>query len=664
MSIIQNLTQRTPAVKVDGRIVNQNAAKPQESLRSLESGDRLSGKIISMTDEGGIKNAQIRLGDNSVISAKLQDGMYLKEGQTISFEVRGVSNQITLTPLYENTSIDPTTLKALIAAGLEVNQDTVNMVRSMMENGLGIDKNSLTSMHQLITSHTDADISSVVQMRALDIPVTEQNLQQFESYKNYEHQVVETMKSIMDDLPEAYDQLVQNGEGQAANDLYGGILDMLAKGAEHMEQSFIQNEPETISAQNEQGLSGMQNENTLPGMQNEVNVPSMQNGTEVPVFQTEIARLQTQNDSAGVLPAGEIPTGNEETTVLNENGEKVNVGEEPLETLMPGKETADENIDAVTTESRKGINTNQAEISDASGENIRTHNGNQFVSQKMTFSNELAGIIRELSTGTGATGTEIQKLIAQAGSGKTAEIDQMALLKELADAYAKSAHTSERADQAFTKLFGNNEYNKLMKNIMQDEWMLRPDDVGVKENVENLYARLNSQARQLTQQLTTAFGADSKVAQSAANLQNNIDFMNQLNQMFHYVQLPLKMADQNAHGDLYVYSNGKRKFEPGDTVSAILHLDMDNLGPLDVYVKMRDNNVKTNFYVADESVIDLIAEHIGELSDRLNKRGYNMEAKMMLHTDMDDDSEDPPVSSILDAKKTSFMSMTSFDARA
>ena len=85
MSIIQNLTQNRSVVQVDGRIVNQNAAKTQESPRSLETGDRLSGKIISMSDENGVKNAQIRLGDDTVISAKLQDGMGLREGQTLSF---------------------------------------------------------------------------------------------------------------------------------------------------------------------------------------------------------------------------------------------------------------------------------------------------------------------------------------------------------------------------------------------------------------------------------------------------------------------------------------------------------------------------------------------------------------------------------------------------
>lgn len=662
MSIIQNLTSNRPVVQVDGRIIKQNASESQESLRSLETGERLSGKIISMTDEGGVKNAQIRLGDDMVISAKLQDGMNLREGQVVSFEVRGVSNQITLTPLYENTAVDPTTLKALNAAGIEVNQDTVNMVKSMMENGMGIDKNSLNTMHDIINSHPNTDASTLVQMKALDIPINEQNVLQFESYKNYEHQVVETMNSIMDDLPEAYNQLVQNGEGKAANDLYGGILDMLSKGAEQMEQMTVGKEtaviPEGNMANPEVANTNTSNTGTIV-MQEQGMETGEANTNAAVEAETVKAEAETGDTLLKATEAGDNTSekvnpeaaDNSEAKINPETGEKVAVKDMPETTenaVLKGSPEAAEGA-------QKGASLH--------GEPIQGQ-APKAEAPTITLSNNFANIIKELNTNTGTAGPQMQKLIAQLQSDSPAKIDQTALLKELAEAYTSSAHSSEGAEKAFTKLFGNNEYNKLMKSIMQDEWLLKPDDVSVKENVQNLYERLNAQAKQLTQQLTTALGSDSKVAQSAANLQNNIDFMNQLNQMFHYVQLPLKMADQEAHGDLYVYSNGKRKFEPGDTVSAILHLDMDNLGPLDVYVKMKDNNVKTNFYVADESVIDLIAEHIDELSDRLNKRGYNMEARMMLHTDQDTDSEDPPVEAILDAKKTAFLSMTSFDARA
>ncbi|SDB48769.1 flagellar hook-length control protein FliK [Butyrivibrio sp. INlla16] len=644
MSIIQNLTGNRPVVQVDGHIVNQNAAKSQDSLRSLETGERLSGKIISMSDENGAKNAQIRLGDDTVINAKLQDGMYLKEGQTISFQVRGTSGQITLTPLYENTSVDPTALKALNAAGIEVTQDTVNMVKTMMENGMGIDKDSLNAMQQTVNSHPEAEVTSLVQMKALNIPITEQNIGQFESYKNYEHQVVETMKSIMDDLPEAYNQLVQNGEGEKANDLYGKILNMLSDGAEHMEQTVVKGNAATM----------------IP----EQNAAA---GTNLATGEV-IKNADAANGEQTILAEGEnestVTPQNNDAKVITANGENI---------INPGDDVASEaqksgNVQNTQSTVSDDPNIKELQVNSEetqSGKVTEKAAGDQSAStQKMVFDNDFAKLIKELNTNTGATGDQIQKLIAQAGTGKSTEIDQMALIKELADAYQAASHSAENKEAAFSKIFSSNEYNKLMKNVMQEEWLIRPDDVSIKENVENLYTRLSTQAKQLTQQLTESLGPENKVAQSAMNLQNNIDFMNQINQMFHYIQLPLKMADQDAHGDLYVYSNGKKKFEPGDTVSAILHLDMDNLGPLDVYVKMKDTNVKTNFYVADESVIDLIAEHIGELNDRLNKRGYTMEARMMLHTDQDENSEDPPVSSLLDSKKTAFLSTTSFDARA
>ena len=139
--------------------------------------------------------------------------------------------------------------------------------------------------------------------------------------------------------------------------------------------------------------------------------------------------------------------------------------------------------------------------------------------------------------------------------------------------------------------------------------------------------------------------------------------MNQLNQMFAYVQLPLKMSDQDAHGDLYVYTNRKNLAQKDGQVSAILHLDMENLGPLDVYVKMKDQKVSTNFYVADDQVLDLIASHIDELNQRLQKRGYTLQAKMMLQSDHS--SENTVLDELLQkGEKLSLVSENSFDARA
>ena len=124
------------------------------------------------------------------------------------------------------------------------------------------------------------------------------------------------------------------------------------------------------------------------------------------------------------------------------------------------------------------------------------------------------------------------------------------------------------------------------------------------------------------------------------------------------------MAGNEAHGDLYVYTNKKSLAKKDGNVSALLHLDMENLGPLDVYVTMQKNlnKVSTNFTVKDEAALNLIAGHIHILNERLEKRGYSMKADFQVR------KEDAPTNvmqEILDQNKNiSVLSKTSFDMRA
>ena len=89
---------------------------------------------------------------------------------------------------------------------------------------------------------------------------------------------------------------------------------------------------------------------------------------------------------------------------------------------------------------------------------------------------------------------------------------------------------------------------------------------------------------------------------------------------------------------------------------------MDNLGPVDVFVKMKENKVSTNFYVMDDEILDLINDNIHILNERLEKRGYTMQARMMLHDDKDEG--DLAVDEMFDINKMSVISTASFDARA
>jgi flagellar hook-length control protein FliK len=165
--------------------------------------------------------------------------------------------------------------------------------------------------------------------------------------------------------------------------------------------------------------------------------------------------------------------------------------------------------------------------------------------------------------------------------------------------------------------------------------------------------------------LENAGKGDAPVAKTVQNLQNNVDFINKMNHVFTYIQLPLKMSGNNAHGDLYIYTNKKNLAAKDGNVSALLHLDMEHLGPLDVYVAMQNNKVSTNFTVQDESALDLIEEHIGLLDERLTKRGYALKAQFQMKEEQADDSPEGIMQTILNQEKNiSVLSRTSFDMRA
>ena len=113
-------------------------------------------------------------------------------------------------------------------------------------------------------------------------------------------------------------------------------------------------------------------------------------------------------------------------------------------------------------------------------------------------------------------------------------------------------------------------------------------------------------------------------------MSQNVDFLQQLNQAYTYVQLPLRMQNGETHGELYVYTNKRNLSAKEGKISALLHLDMEHLGPVDVYVAMQAEHVNTRFYVQDEEMLDFLEQHMDILTQRLQKRGYNCDFAMQV----------------------------------
>jgi len=166
-----------------------------------------------------------------------------------------------------------------------------------------------------------------------------------------------------------------------------------------------------------------------------------------------------------------------------------------------------------------------------------------------------------------------------------------------------------------------------VKTQIYQQWLMSPEDVADKQKVSEFYSKLSEQSGKLAETLKNIPGVDQNLTNQVTNVHQNVDFMNQLNQTMSYVQLPLKLAGDNAHGDLYVYTNKKNLAQKDGNVSAFLHLDMDHLGPVDVYVAMQNQKVSTQFYLRDDEMLAFIHENIGLLNERLEQKGYQMNAQ-------------------------------------
>lgn len=176
---------------------------------------------------------------------------------------------------------------------------------------------------------------------------------------------------------------------------------------------------------------------------------------------------------------------------------------------------------------------------------------------------------------------------------------------------------------------------ELPGKLLLDQWSIRPEDVDAPEKVEQLYQKLGRQLKGLAAALEENGQSSRDAYQTTVNLSRNVDFLQQINQTYAYIQLPLHLKQgEHKTGELFVYTNKRNLAGKDGKVSALLHLDMEHLGPLDVYVSLQDTKVSTKFYVQNDEILDYLEQNMDALTDRLKKRGYDCKCETGLRTGM------------------------------
>jgi len=569
--INNQINNSTQSVGLSGEVTQTKLDNGQQVINNLSSGDTIAGQIVSK--DGNV--VSVSLGNNSLITALLDSKVDLPVGSNISFSVKASdAGNITLTPLMTNMSSSSPVVTALNAAGLIGNEKNVAIIESMMKEGMSIGKDEVLNLVKGLDSFSVNEVADGVMLAKLGIEPTVDNLNQFQAYLGYEHQVSSAINDMMELVPDTIAQMVSEGNGSNALSFAGDILNILTN----------------------QGAMYPMDDNTLVLSNMEIPVNAV-------LDQMELGELTGMLESSG-LPtelSADIMNGNvslqELLLVIKDS---IDVNAEGSEQLIDGKQSLNTDADKLNPENW-GVDKQS---------NNRIDIGKDFLA---------------------------------------------ALNKVNEDAF-KDDQLQSKGELLQSKAFA-----KLIKNAALNQWKLTPSQVGEDKQVSDLYKRITEQTNRLLNVMNEHAKADTPLAAQINELGKNINFMNELNNMFNYVQLPMKFADNEAHGELYVYSNKKNLGSSDGTVSALLHLDMDHLGPTDVYVTMNSaNHVNTHFYLQDDAALDLIEAHIDELNARIEKRGYNCTSQVSPKEEMANIMQ-----TIVDENKSSVpISMSAFDARA
>lgn len=204
------------------------------------------------------------------------------------------------------------------------------------------------------------------------------------------------------------------------------------------------------------------------------------------------------------------------------------------------------------------------------------------------------------------------------------ELNQKLTAKELLVVISNEllSHTAELEQEDLKELFSHKVYQRMLSQIVEEQWLIEPEQLKEKDKLTQLYERLDRQMDQMSKLLKVIGHESSALHKTIDQIQGNIEFMNEVNQIYNYVQLPLKLNGQNANGDLYVYTNKRKGMEEDGELSAFLHLDMEHLGSTDVLVKLKGKSIDTGFTISDDKSMALVEKYLPILDEKLSAMGY------------------------------------------
>lgn len=462
---IDNVPNENKSV-VAGKISNL-----PEYISALKEGSVFKGEILDVRNTA----IKILLSSNDILNARTDGNVQLNIGDILNFKVEsntGMSMLVKAVSAGNTNGGLNMLMSALESANVPVNERNISLVKELVDNGQAIDKNTIKTLVSNLNNYSELDIKTAVTMFKHDIPITKDNVTQFNNFIESNNRLMDSFNNIPEDLSKTIIEFASN----------------------HTDAEVISFAKEILST-----ISGDENYNM-------------------------------------------------ESVVLNEK-----TNDNMLQNVQGQEKQVVEHTD-ITTKNNVVIKS----------EHFIENNTNVIENNQIT-----------------------------------------------------------KEPQLFNLDVFKNEITKLVKEkFFLDKEVFNKPENEIKEEIEKYFKEVEDKTDKILKTLENAGMEKSILHQNVNNVKSNITFMNDLNNMALYMQLPVKFSENEAHGELYVLNRNKGKTVEKDVLTAFLHLDMENLGATDVNIRLEKEQLTTKFTLEDTISQDIVEEHLPELQKRLEEKGY------------------------------------------
>ena len=586
------------------------------SLNEMSRGMIFEGTVSSVHGN----QVKLALSNGQQILARLAGKFSFEQGQSVFFQVKNNDGgTIEIKPYtVDGEGANLTLMDALKAAGLPVDGGNLSMVNKMMEEQMSIDKVSLNQMYQLVQDNKDINVTTLVELKRLGIDINPVNAAQFENYSNDKQAITIAMDSLIDELPNALsaEDLSMYKLVTQARDVLNIVTDGLSENVIISNEGYDLKQYEAIMSDNQSASIAKKHFNIAELFESLNNVSGESQGIQIMQKLNNFLKIDNM-----LMQGNESVTPNE--SIASNESVLPNESVTSNEPVLPNESVASNEpvLPNESIASNEQFSLNESVTLQEAPEKTDTAIINKKVE---TAANTIGGILSDKQIE--ELNEQVKKLLPDLQENNISLYSKDSSVVGILNDIKNMLENTPANANALRHLFSGNAFRIMLREALEQQWMIKPGDLEKNpKKLDGLYDKIEKQITNMENILKASGTVNSRAEALADNIRGNIEFMNQINEAYTYVQVPLRMNEKNASGQLYVYTNKKSMSDPDKELSAFLHLDLEHLGGTDVSIKMFHKKVTTNFYLDSDESYALVKQFLPVLEKRLQDKGYNCE---------------------------------------